>query len=210
MTSDDYEELIKLLDGRIDELTKPIPSRQILRFAEAIRTAELGDEDTDGTYSNEDYSNLLEAQNLVDDLLPRILEDIRAKSISQQDGWRFESVAAGHGDYGLCAICKSPYQHFGQTVKVHCLDMHPGAYHGACRECVRQYAPLEFVDSNDIDAWLKQNPRVSSKLESDAKRNEQQRGIIDAIRRYAHSTHYFGEVVSRASDWAKLAFGEWR
>ena len=44
MTPEDYQELVDLLDGRIDELTKPIPSRQILRFAEAIRSAELGDE----------------------------------------------------------------------------------------------------------------------------------------------------------------------
>ena len=65
MSPKDYEQLIELLDGRIDKLTKPIPSHQILRFAEAIRSAELGGEDSVGTYSEKDYSNLLAAQEIV-------------------------------------------------------------------------------------------------------------------------------------------------
>ena len=36
MTPEDYQKLVELLDGQIDDLTKPIPSKQILRFAEAI------------------------------------------------------------------------------------------------------------------------------------------------------------------------------
>lgn len=69
MTPKDYEELIELLDGRIDELTKPIPSKQILRFAEAIRSAKLGDEDSVGTFNKEDYGNLLQAQLIVNKAL---------------------------------------------------------------------------------------------------------------------------------------------
>ena len=104
MTSKDYQQLIELLDGRIDELTKPIPSRQILRFAEAIRSAKRGDDDTDGTYSDEDYANLIQAQEIVNEMLPPILERIRARSIDLNNGWRLENVSAGYGDYGLCAI----------------------------------------------------------------------------------------------------------
>ena len=58
MTAKDYQEQIKLLDGRIDRLTRPIPSSHILQIAEAIRTAELGDEDSVGTYSKDDYAPL--------------------------------------------------------------------------------------------------------------------------------------------------------
>lgn len=138
MTPEDYEELIELLDGRIDELTKPIPSKQIRRFAEAICSAKLGEEDSVGTFSEEDYSNLLQTQLMVNAALPRILENIRAHSIEPETGWRYEPVSAGNGDADLCAICRKPYQHFGMTVKVHCLDVHPNAFHGVCRECVRQ------------------------------------------------------------------------
>jgi hypothetical protein len=95
MTPKDYEELIKLLDGRIDELTKPIPSKQILRFAEAIRSAKLADEDSEGTFSEDDYGNLLQAQLIVNEALPEIMENIRAHSIDPETGWRFESVSAG-------------------------------------------------------------------------------------------------------------------
>jgi hypothetical protein len=129
MTPKDYEELIELLDGRIDELTKPIPSKQILRFAEAIRSAKLSDEDSVGTFSEEDYGNLLHAQLTVNVVLPQIMENIRAHSIDPETGWRFVSVSAGNGDAERCAICGKPYQHFHMTVKVHCLDMHPHAYH---------------------------------------------------------------------------------
>lgn len=210
MTPKDYEELIELLDGRIDELTKPIPSKQILRFAEAIRSARLGDGDSAGTFSDEDYSNLLEAQAIVNDALPRVMESIRAHSIDPTVGWRFESVAAGNGDASLCALCRYPYQHFNMTVKVHCLDMHPNAYHGVCRECVRQYAPLEFIETPGIEDWLDPNQSVCTEVEPDKKTEEQRVDLIDAIRTHAHSTHYFGDIVRNAAKWASGAFGEWR
>lgn len=210
MSKSELEQLIQLLDGRIDELTKPIPSKPLLRFAEAIRSAEPGDFETPGYYTSEDYSNLLEVQNIVSELLPPILENIRAHSIDPETGWRLEKVEAGHGDYGLCAICKKPYQHFGETVKVHHLDMHPGAYHGVCRECVRQYAPLEFSDLVEVETWLKKNRHVCERLEYDNKTEGQRRDLIDAIRTHAAHTHYFGKIVLSAPEWAKGAFGEWR
>ncbi|MBA4020279.1 MAG: hypothetical protein C0483_24220 [Pirellula sp.] len=210
MTPKEYQELIDLLDGRIDELTKPIPSQQILRFAEAIRSAECSDMDSVGTYSDDDYSNLLEAEQIVKEVLPSILENIRAYSIKPTDGWRFESVTAGDGDSGLCSICRSPYQHFKETVAVHCLDMHPNAYHGVCRECVREYAPLEFVETEGVDEWLQRNADVCDQREDDGKREEQRKDLIDAIRQHAHSTHYFADIVGNAAKWAKGAFGEWR
>jgi hypothetical protein len=210
MTPEDYQQLVDVLDGRIDKLTKPIPSKQILRFAEAIRSAELGDEDSVGTYTDEDYSNLLEAREIVDELLPAILESIRVNSISPVTGWRFDVVSAGDGDYGLCSICRDPYQHFKQTVKVHCIDMHRDAFHGVCRECVRQCAPLEFVESNGVEAWLDLNPDICERIEEDEQREGQRVDLIDAVRRHALSTHYFGDIVQAASKWAKRAFGEWR
>ena len=210
MSPKDYEQLVEVLDGRIDELTKPIPSRQILRFAEAIHSAKLGGEDSVGTYCDEDYSNLLAAQEIVNELLPPILENIRAHSIDPTAGWRFEVVDARNGDCGLCAICRNPYQHFKHTVKVHCLDMHPNAFHGVCRECVRQYAPLDFVESDGIEEWLKRNRYVCPKVEQNRKCEGQRIDFIEAIRRHAHSTHYFGDIVRNAPEWAKGAFGEWR
>ena len=210
MTPEDYQELVDLLDGRIDELTKPIPSRQILRFAEAIRSAELGDEDTEPTYSEDDYNNLLEAQSIVDELLPSILENIRAKSIDPNNGWRIEIVKNGDGDHGLCSICRKPFQHFNQTVKVHCIDMHKNAFHGVCRECVRQYAPLEFVDNDEVDEWLSLNRYVCQELEKNNTAEEQRQDLIDAIRRHAESTNYFSDIVKKAPNWADGAFGEWR
>ena len=210
MTPEEYHELIELLDGRIDQLTKPIPSKQILRFAEAIRSAKLGDEDSVGTFSEEDYGNLLQAQLIVNESLPEIMENIRAHSIDAESGWRFETVTAGNGDADLCALCSDPYQHFDMTVKVHCLDMHPNAYHGVCRECVRQYAPLEFVESEGVEDWLKINRYVCKKMETDNKKEGQRVDLIDAIRIHAHSTHYFGEIVQKAPKWANGAFSEWR
>lgn len=210
MTREDYEELIELLDGRIDELTKPIPSKQILRFAEAIRSAEVGDEDSEGTYSEEDYSNLVETQNIVNQLLPRILENIRSQSIDPISGWRFESVTAGVGDHGLCAICNNPYQHLKHTVKAHHFDMHPKAYGGVCRECVRRYPPSEFVECPEVSEWLDQNLHVCPKVESDKKREGQRVDLIDAIRRHAHSTHYYVDIVQEAPEWSRGAYGEWR
>jgi hypothetical protein len=210
MTHEDYEELIELLDGRIDELTKPIPSKQILRFAEAIRSAEVGDEDSEGTYTEEDYSNLVEAQNIVNQLLPRILENIRGRSINPKTGWRFGPVKAGDGDHGLCAICEKPYQHLKHTVKAHHFDMHPTAYNGICRECVRLYPPLEFVERPEVSEWLSKNQRICKKVEQDKKREGQRVDLIDAIRRHAHSTHYFSDIVQEAPEWSRDAFGEWR
>ncbi|WP_437207086.1 hypothetical protein [Planctomicrobium sp. SH664] len=210
MTVKDYQELVDLLDGRIDELTKPIPSRQILRFAEAIQSADRGDHESAGTYSEEDYSNLLNAQIIVNELLPPILEVIRARSIDPEEGWRFESVTAGDGDHGKCAICRRPYQHIEHTVKVHCLDMHANAFHGVCRRCIREYAPLEFVEQDGVGEWLKQNRYVCESVEKDQKREGQRVDLIDAIREHAESTHYFSDIVRKAPDWSKGAFGEWR
>lgn len=210
MTPEEYDELIELLDGRIDKLTAPLPSLQILRFAEGIRSAELGDEDSVGTYSDVDYTNLLEAQTIVEEILPSILESIRANSISPTTGWRFERVKAGNGDCGLCAICRNPYQHFDNTVTVHCIDMHADAFSGVCRECVRRYATLEFVEQDSVGAWLRRNPGVCEAVESDRKREGQRVDLIDAVRRHAHSTHYFGKIARQASEWVKGAFGEWR
>lgn len=210
MTHEDYEELIELLDGRIDELTKPIPSKQILRFAEAIRSADVGDEDSEGTYSEEDYSHLAEAQNIVNQLLPRILENIRGRSIHPISGWRFESVTTGVSDHGLCTICEKPYQHFKHTVKAHHFDLHPNVYEGVCRECIRRYPPLEFVERPEVSEWLDQNLHVCPKVESDKKREGQRVDLIDAIRRHAHSTHYFVDIVHEAPEWSRGAFGEWR
>ena len=210
MTPKDYEELIQLLDGRIDALTKPIPSKQIRRFAEAIRSAKLGSEDSVGTFNEEDYGNLLHAQLIVDEVLPQIMENIRAHSINSESGWKFESVHAGNGDADFCAICSKPFQHFHVTVKVHCIDMHDNACHGVCRECVRQYAPLEFIESDCVEDWLGVDPQVCPKVEQDHKREEQRIDLIDAIRSHAHSTYYFGEIARQAPQWAKGAFGEWR
>lgn len=210
MIPEDYQQLIALLDGRIDELTKPIPSRQILRFAEAIRSARLGDDDSVGTFGEEDYGNLMQAQLIVNEVLPRIMENIRAHSIDPETGWRIESVTAGNGDADLCALCRDPFQHFTMTVKVHCCDMHLNAYHGVCRDCVRQYAPLEFVERDDVEEWLGLNPHVCDKVEKDVKTEEQRVDLIDAIRAHAHSTHYFGDIVQCAPKWASVAFGEWR
>lgn len=210
MTPRDYEELIELLDGRISELTKPIPSRQILRFAEAIRSAKLADEDSAGTFSEDDYGNLLQAQLIVNEILPGIMENIRAHSIDPETGWRFEPVSAGNGDADLCAICREPFQHFNMTVKVHCYDMHPNAAHGVCRDCVRQYAPLEFVESEGVEDWLQLNRFVCESVEADNKTEGQRVALIDAIRKHAHSTHYFADIVQNAPEWAGGAFGEWR
>ena len=207
MTPKDYEQLVELLDGRIDELTKPIPSRQILRFAEAIRSADRGDDSANGTYNDDDYSNLLQAQEIVNEMLPPLLERIRANSINTDTGWNFEIVIAGYGDYGLCSICQEPYQHFRKTVKVHCIDMHPNAFHGVCRDCVREYAPLDFVESDDVEEWLE---REEDQVETDHATEGRRVDLIDAIRRHAHSTSYFSEIVQNAPEWSKLAFGEWR
>lgn len=210
MTRKDLVEQIKLLDGRIDELTKPIPSKQILRFAEAIRSADIGDEDSEGTYPQEDYSNLLKTQSIVNELLPLVLENIRGNSIDPKTGWRFEPVTAGDGNHGLCAICEKPYQHMKHTVKAHHFDMHPNSYAGVCRECVRRYPPLEFVDRPEVSEWLDHNLHVCPKVETDQKKESLRVDLIDAIRRHAHSEHYFSDIVQEAPEWSRDAFGEWR
>lgn len=210
MTPKDYQDQISLLDRRINKLISPVPSRQILQIAEAIGSAELSDEDSPGIYCEDDYANLLEAQGVVNELLAPILQGIRANSISPSKGWRFESVNAGYGDYGLCANCRDPFQHFNETVKVHCLHMHPNAYHGVCRECVRQYAPLEFVETDGVEDWLRLNRAACERVESDSKTEDQRVDLIDAIRSHAHSTHYFSDIVRNAPKWAEGAFGEWR
>lgn len=211
MTPKDYQDQIAILDNRIDKLTRPIPSRQILQIAEAIRSAELGDEDSVGSYSDEDYGNLLQAQIIVNELLPPILENIRAHSIDREIGWRFVEVEAGNGDNDLCAICKKPFQHFKKTVQVHCIDMHPNSYHGVCRPCVRNYATLEFVECDGVIEWMKENADVSpAEVEEDYKTEGQRVALIDAIRQHAHDTHYAAEICHSAGDWASGAFGEWR
>ncbi|MAT15821.1 MAG: hypothetical protein CMJ46_11205, partial [Planctomyces sp.] len=186
------------------------PSRQILRFAEAIRSAELIDHDSVGTYREGDYENLLDAQNIVNELLPPILRNLRAHSINSTTGWRYETVKAGDGDHGLCAICKDPYQHFNHTVRIHCIGMHPHAYHGVCRECVRQYAPMDFIEGNDVEEWLRLDKYVCEDSDKDKKSEAQRKNLIDAVRRHGHSTHYFADIVQHAPEWAKGAYGEWR
>ncbi|MDB2686972.1 hypothetical protein N9Y42_07140 [Mariniblastus sp.] len=211
MTPKDYQDQIAILDNRIDKLTRPIPSRQVLQIAEAIRSAEFGDEDSEGSYSKGDYGNLLEAQAIVNDLLPPILENIRAQSIDRETGWRFVEVKAGNGDNDLCAICKRPFQHFGKTVQVHCIDMQPNAYHGVCRPCVRNYATLEFVESEGVIDWMQANRDVSpGTIEEDHKTECQRIDLIDAIRQHAHETHCASDICLNASEWAAGAFGEWR
>lgn len=206
MTSDDYDELIKLLDGRIDQLTNPIPSRKVLRFAQAIRSAKLGDQDSVGTYGNDDYKNLVDTLGIVNELLPAILENIRANSIDPETGWRLEEVSALNGDHGACAICDKPFQHLQKTVRVDHLDSRSV---GACRECVRHHAPVSFLDSEGVQKWLDRNPNVSDRVEDDDK-DEQRLALIDAIRKHAVETHYFAEISKKASNWARGALGEWR
>ena len=210
MKPEDYRELVELLDGRIDELTKPIPSKQILRFAEAIRSATIGDMDSVVTYYQEDYANLLDAQSAVNELLPPILESIRATSIDPETGWRLAAINAGNGDYGSCSICEKPFQHFHESVQVHAFDDHPNAFHGVCRECVRQYAPLRFSERDDVSDWLDKNRKTSEPKEKDRKRERQRIALVDAIREHAYSTGEFGDIVGSASKWADGAFGEWR
>ena len=143
MTPEDYQKLVELLDGQIDELTKPIPSKQILRFAEAIRSATIGDMDSVGTYNQEDYANHLDAQSAVNDLLPPILESIRATSIDPETGWRLAAINAGNGDYGACSICEKPFQHFHES------DLAPRNSNGSI-ETTGNNAPGIIHDSYSI------------------------------------------------------------
>ena len=193
MTPEDYQKLVELLDGHIDKLTKPIPSKQILRFAEAIRSATIGDMDSVGTYNQEDYANLLNAQSAVNELLPPILASIRATSIDPETGWRLAAINAGNGDYGSCSICEKPFQHFQESVQVHTFYDHLNAFQGVCRKCVCQYAPLRFSERDDVRVWLERNPKTCEPRENDRKRERQRIALVDAIREHAYSTGEFGD-----------------
>ena len=166
--------------------------------------------DSVGTYNQEDYSNLLDAQSAVNELLPPILESIRATSIDPETGWRLAAISAGNGDYGSCSICQKPFQHFQESVQVHTFGDHLNAFHGVCRKCVCQYAPLYFSERDDVSDWLERNPKTCEPRENDRKRERQRIALVDAIREHATSTRYFGDIVRSASKWADGAFGEWR
>lgn len=215
MNEEDFVELVSYLDRRIDTLTKPIPSTQVLRLAESIRSAkssEMVDEDAVDTYGAEDYASLQEALGIVTEMLPQVLANIRGKSIDPATGWRFVPVArTRYGKCDLCAICHEPFQHWNHTVEVHCIDMHEGAYHSVCRECVRTYAPIEFIDVPGLEEWVSKNRSVSEAIETDHKTESQRIALIDAVRRFAHSTHYFGKFFDKCPEWLQDAFrGEWR
>lgn len=210
MSEDRWQQLVTILDGRIDELTAPLPSRTILRFAEAIRSATPTDDDGDGTYGPDDYANLLNTMSIVSEMLPPILASIRAASIDPVTGWRFEAVQGSAGDRGLCAICKKPFQHFDYTVKVHHLDLHDGLYIGVCRWCVGDHAPIEFLDDERVAAWRGRSRDVCEPVERDHKRETQRVALIDAIRAHLHADHYFDELARKAPEWAQGAWGEWR
>ncbi|MAP09113.1 MAG: hypothetical protein CMM00_09985 [Rhodopirellula sp.] len=213
MTDEDYQEQIRISDSRIDQLTKPIPSRDFRRAAEAIRSAEpITNEDQEiaATYSEDDYGNLLLGYRYIKEFMPRILEGIRARSIDPQTGWQFVDVTNGNGDHGLCAICEEPFQHYQKTVKVHHLDMSPGSYYGVCRECVKEYGPEAFADDDELIQWVKQNPHVCEPKEDDNKAEGQRVDLVDAIRRHANSTHYASKIAEKAAKWAEDATDEWR
>src|SRR5262249_49100754 len=145
------------------------------------RSADVGDSDEEGTYTEEDYGHLLQAQEIVNELLPPILEGIRARSI-QKKAWKFVDVDAADGDHGPCAICTAPFQHFHKSVKVHCIDMHPDAFHGVCRECVRNYGPERFVERVAVSEWL---DHERMRVEKDQATEMRRVNLIDAIRRHA-------------------------
>jgi hypothetical protein len=211
MTPEEYDELIALLDGRIDKLTKPLPSQQMLRLATAIDSA-YASVASDGVsiYGPDDYSNLLEAHEIVREYLPPILEQLRAKSIDPDSGWSIVKVEAANGDCGRCAICRKPFQHFDESVVVHTIDMHSEALSGVCRPCVREYAPDHFTEDEKVSSWLSRNRDVCDPKEQDRKRERQRVALIDAIREHAHSTHYRSQIVRDAPEWSRGAFGEWR
>ena len=184
-------------------------SMEILRFADAIQAAADSIYEEEGAsgrlpYSSADYENLLNAHIAINQSIPLILKHIRARSVDSERGWRFSRVDAANGDFGLCAICKLPFQHFDLTVKVHCIDMHENAYHGVCRDCVGEYAPLEFVEQEGVGDWLKVQTRQSGP------ENEKRNAFIDAIRRHAGSTHYFTQILENGKEWINDIPGEWR
>ena len=198
----------ELSDKMLDNLARPLPSKRMLVLAESIRSAHTG-QDKDATFGVDDYGNLLTVQLYIDESLPRLLEDIRIRSIDPEAGWRFEEVKAGNGDHGLCAICKNPFQHFGWTMKVKPVDAVD--FFGVCRQCVRDYSP-EFEDDERIMAWLGKNPDVCDRFDSHTKAGGQRVGMVDAIRRYVarDSQAYARNLSTSAPEWAHDAFTEWR
>ena len=205
MSEKDYQEQISLLDGRITKLTTPIPSVQLLRFVEGFKTSRRA-----GAYTADDYSNLLLVHVILNDILPPLLTRMRAESIDPVNGWRFDAVQAANGDHGLCGICENPFQHYDRTVNVHCIDMHEGRFHGVCRDCVREHGPAEFVDRADVQEWLDRECKASHQSEKDYATEERRIEFIDAIRTHGAGTSYFSEIATKASEWAKSAFCEWR
>ncbi|MDV6032738.1 MAG: hypothetical protein F9B45_22160 [Phycisphaera sp. RhM] len=210
MNKDELQQLVDLLDSEIDRLTKPLPSRQILRLAQAVRSATIGDWDSVGSFGAKDYANLIDAQEIMSELLPPILESIRVTSIDAENGWRFDSVSNTNGDHGLCSICRKPFQHLIKTVKVCAIDMRAGTFRGVCRPCVRQFAPLRFVERDDVHEWLGQNTSTCETMETDKQSERQRIGLIDSIRERISNSSYFGKISRLAPKWAEGAFCEWR
>lgn len=207
----DAEELIKYLDRRIDSLTKPLPSSQLLRLAEGIVTAGTDSDTPVSSYNEDDYGSLLDAYEMLSEYLPEVLRQIRVQSIDPNSGWKLKVVDAGQGDVGACALCRRPFQHFKLSVQVHHLDSHPDGFHGVCRECVRQHAPIEFLDKPDVAEWLAKEHGADHRVGLDKKREEQRIGYVDAIRAYTSSDRiYFSDLSSQASEWSEDAYGEWR
>jgi hypothetical protein len=209
MSTRDFEELIGMLDGRIDELTKPLPSRQILRFAEAIRSAKLSTFSTQGSYGPADYSNLVQADSVLHTHLPAVLENIRAHSIAR-DQWQHVFVDREEGVHGLCAICDSPFHHFAATVQMHHFDLAENSFCSVCRDCVRSYAPLEFVNRDEVREWLQANPTISRDYDGGEADQELQIELIDAIRRQAHLSNRFSELMNAPVRLLNMTFTEWR
>ena len=54
MSPEEYDELIAILDGRIDELTRAVPSQQLLRFSEVIAGTSA---EAIADYTVEDFRN---------------------------------------------------------------------------------------------------------------------------------------------------------
>jgi hypothetical protein len=209
---DEANELNEYLDRRIDKLTKPIPSAQVLRVAEGVVTAHCEDGESASNYTEEDYNNLLEAYGMLQEYIPGVLTKIRARSIDPNTGWRLHQVTAGQGEVGLCAICKSPYQHFDASAQVQCIDTQNKLFRSVCRECVRNHAPIEFAELEEVHEWLKK-VGCGDKDKGHGRNDKYRRiRVIDAIRRIGceDSITYFQGVTSKASEWAKDSYGEWR
>ncbi len=207
MKPEDYQELVELLDGRINQADSKQANLAICGSYPIRNDSHM---DSVGTYNQEDYANLLKAQSVVNEMLPPILESIRATSIDPETGWRLAAISAGNGDYGPCSICEKPFQHFQESVQVHRFCDHPDAFHGVCRKCVCQYAPLHFSERDDVRVWLERNPKTCKPRYKDRKRESQRIALVDAIREHAYATGEFGDIVGSASKWADDSFVEWR